>query len=101
MDAPYEHNSGTPYAFHEHDKKAGKEPWEICRVAWYGPFRTPCDGHLNSPYSVEQINSGAVAWLTTESWIKEQVVIPAGTTLADFKRLINKAGEGRVYVDID
>lgn len=97
-DAPYEHNAGEPYLPREYDIEVGKEPWEICCVAWEGPFRTPCDGHVNSPYSVEQINAGAVAWLATASWEDKQIAIMAGTTLRDFKRLVKEA-RGRVYVE--
>jgi len=99
-DAPYEHNAGTPYLPHEHDIEAGKEPWEICSVAWEGPFWTPCDGHVNSPYSVEQINSGAVAWLRTASYADKQIAIMAGTTLKDFKHYILEAG-GSVFIHAD
>ncbi len=96
-DAPYEHNAGTPYAYHD---QTDKEPWEILKVAWDGPFRVPCDGQLNSRWTVEQINAGAAAWLTTETWADKQVAIPAGTTLKEFKHLILE-GEGKVYVHAD
>jgi hypothetical protein len=91
-DAPYEHNAGTPYE---------REPYKISKVAFdfefYGMER-PCDSHLNSPYSVEQINAGAIAWLRTPSYFEKQVIISAGTTLSDFKRLIKEAG-GKVYIE--
>ena len=56
-DAPYEHNAGTPNDYSDHDKKDGREPWQIVKVAWDGDFEPPCEGHLNSPWSVEQINA--------------------------------------------
>jgi hypothetical protein len=100
MDAPYEHNAGTPYAYSEQSERdRGLGPWTITRVAFDGPFETPCDHHTNSPFSVEQINAGAVAWLRTARWCKEPLVIPAGTTLSEFVRLIEKAG-GTVYAEV-
>lgn len=96
-DAPYEHNAGEPYEYHANDKADGKEPWEIIRVAYDGPFDAPCVGHNNSPYSVEMINSKAVAWLV--NWQKDKSIsILAGTTLSDFCKLI-KDGGGNVYME--
>lgn len=67
-DAPYEHNAGTPYEWNnDYD-----EAWNIEHgnghiryLAFMKDWETrePCDGHLNSPYSVEDINNGAIAWL--------------------------------------
>lgn len=96
-DAPYEHNAGAPYSYGLHDKEAGREPWTIIKVAWDGEFNQPYSGHCNSPYSVKDINAGVVAWLWTPKWAKEQVVIPAGTTLYEFGNLIRKGG-GNVYI---
>jgi len=95
-DAPYEHNAGFPY---EWNPLREGSPYEIVRVAFDGPLETPCDNHLNSPYSVQDINRGAVAWLRTDHWVAEekQAVIPAGTTLADFMECVQKAG-GEVYL---
>jgi len=98
-DAPYEHNAGTPYDYSDHDKKDGREPWQIVKVAWDGDFEPPCEGHLNSPWSVEQINAGAVAWLRTSRWRTcKPVIIPAGTTLERFCELIREGG-GKVYLE--
>lgn len=97
-DAPYEHNAETPYTYHEIDKKAEIKPWKIVKVAWDGDFESPSDGHTNSPWSVAQINAGAVAWLRSISWGKKKkpIVIPAGTPLNLFCELICKGG-GNVY----
>lgn len=96
-DAPYEHNAGTPYEYSDHDKKEGREPWQIVKVAWDGDFEPPSEGHCNSPWSVEQINAGAVAWLRTSRWRSgKPVIIPAGTTLERFCELIREGG-GTVY----
>jgi hypothetical protein len=87
-DAPYEHNAGLPYQ---------DSPGQITKIAWEAEMYQPCDFHRNSPWSVEQINAGAVAWLTTPSYIKSpRVIIPAGVALTQFKELIGIAG-GLVY----
>jgi len=100
-DAPYEHNAGTPYEYSEHDRKEGREPWLIIKVAWDGDFEPPCEGHCNSPWSVEQINAGAVAWLRTSRWrTGKPVIIPTGTTLERFCELIREGG-GAVYLAND
>ena len=114
-DAPYEHNAGEPYRPHKElsvpirnekcdvvewcktseyvDDVPG---WEIKKVAFEGSLETPSSIHgYNSPWSVEQINRGAVAWLQ-DRYGYSDVVIPAGTTLEDFKKLVAKAG-GKVY----
>lgn len=97
-DAPYEHNAGTPYDYGEHDRKEGREPWRIIKVAWDGYFDEPSKGFQNSHWSVEQINAGAVAWLRKSQWLKgKPVVIPAGTPLDRFCELIREGG-GTVYL---
>lgn len=91
-DAPYEHNAGPPYVSYKEDEPK----WEIIKVAWEGAFDTPDEGHTNSPYSVEQINAGVVAWLRSYRWCKKQIIIQAGVSLEEFKELI-KAGGGTIY----
>jgi hypothetical protein len=119
-DAPYEHNAGTPYEPCWHNdpdrrnkQRAGVGPdelcrctacvrdwnddgtpkWEVTKVAFDAPaFATPEDFSLNSSFSVEQINAGAVAWLFSRS-----IAIHAGCTLRNFKRLITEGG-GTVYL---
>ena len=73
------------------------ERYEIVKVAFDGPFDQPCEPHLNSPFSVEQINAGAVAWLRSPSYAEDPVAIPAGTTLDEFIRIVTSAG-GTVYL---
>lgn len=100
-DAPYEHNAGRPYEFRPHDAGSGKVPWHITKVAWDGPFLTPADIHgPNSPYSVESINAGAVAWLASEAWIDKKTAIRAGVSIAEFCELI-QGGGGMVYLPIE
>lgn len=92
-DAPYEHNAGEPY-LHFQDG----ESWSISKVAFDGPFERPCDNQLNSPWSVEQINAGAIAWLRSSRWsTNKNVIIPAGTTMERFIDLIYDGG-GNVYL---
>ena len=81
-DAPYEHNAGLPYDY-------------VLKVAYDADLSTPSDGKINSEYSVDDINRGAVAWLI-DRWGRSGVIIPAGTTIIDFVSLIKKAG-GTVY----
>jgi len=90
-DAPYEHNAGTPYE---------DEGYEIVKLAFDAELDQPGEGCYNSPYSVEMINSGAIAWLRTPAWKSgDIVVIPAGTPVRDFVLLVKKAG-GKVYFPI-
>lgn len=97
-DAPYEHNAGSPYEYGNHDKAKGREPWEVKKIAFDGDFNAPCDFCYNSPYSVEQINAGVVAWLSTSAYAQKPVkVIHAGATLSDFISFIQENG-GTVYL---
>lgn len=101
-DAPYEHNAGTPYAFSEYDAKQGKTPWQIYRVFFDAHLNTPADLAYsgNSRYSVLDINRYAAAWLVSESWVENRVIIQAGTSLGDFIGMIHKSG-GIVYLPIE
>jgi hypothetical protein len=118
-DAPYESNAGVPYdpTWHNNPDEVrgrgnlckcascqrdwnsdGTPKWQIIKIAWDGDFEAPDNGVLNSEYSVDQINSGAVPWLQTSKWRSdvEPFGIPAGTPLDDFVRLIRQ-GKGDVY----
>lgn len=125
-DAPYEHNAGEPYPPCWHNSPYGREyrkrkngdeslckcksckkgwnpdgtpKFDIAILAYSGGLETPDTHHTNSPYSVEAINKGAVAWLNTPSYAEHKVAIPAGTTIPDFVKLVNEAG-GKVYAPI-
>lgn len=94
-DAPYEHNAGEPYT------NCKGVPHEIKRIAFDGPLQTPADlAGSNSAYSVEMINKGAAAWLTTDRWVKQQVSIPAGGSIERFIELVQLSG-GKVYVPLE
>lgn len=103
-DAPYEHNAGSPYRYSptkwtNTGADANDEPrYDIGMVAFSAELETPADrAASNSPYSVEMINVGAVAWLSTSRWHSGlPVVIPAGTPYPEFVRLVEEVG-GTVY----
>ena len=89
-DAPYEHNAEEPYS---------RDGVMITRVAWEGPFDEPCEAYTNSPYSVRDINAGAVAWLRPAHYVEQRDSIVAGMTLSRFVEIIRAAG-GRAYREI-
>ena len=86
--APYRHNAEDP---NEWSADSDVPKYEIRKIAFDSYLDTPGD-----KYSVEMINGGAVAWLCFPLHEDTTVVIPAGTTLEDFKRLIKEAG-GKTY----
>lgn len=86
---PYEHNACRPYD-DEHVRTI---------VAFDGSFETPED--YNGCVSVEDINAGVMAWISTSRWADsdvKRIVIRAGTPVSEFKRLIRLAG-GKVYTE--
>ena len=85
-DRPYEHNASGPYP----DKS-----YQLVRVAWRGNYDEPREGHLNSPWSVDDINRGDVAWLRASYGFDHQPIF-AGTTLAEFRRMVRESG-GEVF----
>lgn len=91
-DTPYEHNAGSPYAWRPDDAKRGVAPYRLLRVTYsvIGAEEPRDLGSYNSPFSVELINRGVVAWLWGDDF-----VIHAGTTLTEFARVLHEAG-GRV-----
>lgn len=95
-DAPYEHNAGTPYKWHDGSNDL---QYEIKQVSIDADLEAPCEHHFNSPYSVEMINSGAVPWLKSPSYASNKIEIAAGTSLDDFIELV-KSIKGRVYIEV-
>ena len=70
-DAPYEHNADPPFEWDEHESakwniKHGHGHIRYIAIMPDWSISQPCDGHINSPYSVESINKGAIAWLYHE-----------------------------------
>lgn len=111
-DAPYEHNAGTPYEpriYHYADGRKEKDPhewnedgtpkWEICTVMFHAyDIETPSSRYGNSPYSVDKINAGAVAWLTGYDYTnKKYVAINAGASIDEFKQKVRQCG-GKIYI---
>ena len=90
-DVPYEHNAEPPYG-----PWNDVDTWEIIKIAWEGPFESPCANTTNSPWSVKDINSKKVAWLIPIYKNQNCRPIHAGVSLDEFCQLITKAG-GEVY----
>ena len=96
-DAPYEHNAEIPYD----DYKEGDErvEVEIVKVPFYVPYdggweiRFACDwGGCNSPFSVQDINAGAVAWLFDS---RTRTAINAGCNPGEFCEKVDRIIEAR------
>ena len=104
-DAPYEHNAGWPYDDTGDDNNLdenGRPTWvehEILQVPfaisdhrWWVKY--PDDyGCGNSPFSVEDINHGAVAWIFGSKCIgreKEFFSIHGGETVTEFIKKIEE-----------
>lgn len=100
-DSPYEHNSEPPY-YYDSRVDSAKVPWDIITVYLDGNWETPADrANGNSRYSVDDINKGAIAWLTTAHWGNDNArPIPAGITLMEFIVRV-KDGGGTVYAPVE
>ena len=92
-DRPYEHNAEEPY---EHYYIDGKEfPIELKTLYFEFPnewVKLPCDDFCNSPYSVEMINRGDIAWIRGEKFN-----IQAKTTFEDFIKIVEE-NKGIIYL---
>jgi hypothetical protein len=103
-DAPYEHNAGRPYKpfrpVREDWNEDGTPKWEISEVLFQTDLVTPDEYHYgSSSYCVEDINAKYVPWLATAKYSGDpKVVIHAGVTITEFKRLIRSAG-GKIFVE--
>ena len=97
-DAPYEHNAGDPYHWSPSERNPLPK-YEIKYLRFEVEMETPADiANGNSHYSVDDINAGAVAWLSRGrySYDNNQKPIQAGVTIQEFKRLIWQNG-GEIY----
>ena len=106
-DAPYEYNAGHPYnpgMYHYSNGESkpndtdwnedGTPKWEIMDVMFNCSWvDEPREGHLNSPYSVQQINNKEIAWLRNEH---REVYLYAGATLEEFESFVKEL-DGSVY----
>ena len=92
-DAPFECNAEPPHL------RQGQD-WEIFQVAVFAnPFThqltTPDSDYYNSPWSVDDINSGAAPWLRLTHLHYPLLTIArlmAGTTYAEFKEFTTRYG---------
>ena len=113
-DAPYEHNAGWPYdsdivEVNENNVATRIEEYDILKVPFaiksYN-YVLPCDNHLNSPWSVQDINSDAVAWIYDVVCVEDGVngkgqkmykraytTVHAGINPYDFNTKINRINE--------
>jgi hypothetical protein len=82
-DAPYEHNAGTPYQYDPNrSDDFNSDAGRIIIAAWYDEYfdtKLPCNDYGNSPYSVQDINAGAIAWL----YKRDKEGLMAGATLKE------------------
>lgn len=86
-DKPYEHNAEEPNIMEGEEYKTLK---------FSGCFRMPCDAHLNSPFSVQDINNKVIPWIAT--WNQKNFCY-AGTTFEKFIKFIQKH-DGTVYLPL-
>jgi len=100
-DVPYEHNAGRPYSHVDRAAVGGgtRVPVRIEEIVFSGPFEEPCGSHVNSPYSVHDINRGAVPWVMTVRLASPEgsTSLYAGTPLSVFVAEIQRCG-GKVYL---
>lgn len=101
-DAPYEYNAGEPYTENYNAECLGV--WNGCshypeieQKVLYFEFKTewiklPCDGFINSPFSVKAINRGDIAWIRGSDFN-----IPAKTTYDDFIKIV-ESHNGIIYL---
>lgn len=83
----YEHNSGEPY---EYD----------FAVYFEAEMQTPAQiAVYNSPYSVQDINSGQVAWLSSSPYSDRNDRVMAGDTFTLFCRVVRQ-NNGKIYTEM-
>ncbi|MDB4312188.1 hypothetical protein N9937_02035 [bacterium] len=83
-DVPYEHNAGHPYGRYFVIMYDNRENG-------YGIPRSPNHGHLNSPYSVDDINNMHVPWIIVEAG-----PIFGGHNVATFEYAMQESGRQTV-----
>lgn len=94
---PYEYNAGEPYEYET-------DVFSIIINTNYKDVVTPCTGHLNSPYSVKDINEGIIPWITIPNKFKENscsLFIKAGDTLCSvLSNIENYEPEFDIYIQL-
>lgn len=91
-DIPYEHNAGRPYDSDNDNNKITiiLIPFYLNRDYMYPEVKFPEDyGGSNSPFSVENINLGAVPWIFIKGK-EDSDVIQAGVSPFNFCKIIEK-----------
>ena len=113
-DAPYEHNAGWPYdsvivEVNENNVATEIEEYDILQVSFalksYN-YNLPSGDFLNSPWAVDDINAGAVAWIYDVAYIEDgldykgrknykkvRTVIKAGVNPIQFKEYVDRINE--------
>lgn len=89
-DVPYEHNAGSPYE---------REKGDIIVIPYFSNLVTPNNGVSNSPFSVDSINKGYIAWLRDE-YGNTNTKIMAGCGIEEFCEKIIKTG-GNIFIEIE
>lgn len=92
-DAPYEHNAGTPYDFYFEDKIEHKIELKTLYFEFPNEWvKLPYDDFSNSPFSIEAINRGDIAWIRGNKFN-----IRAKTTYEDFIKIVED-NDGVIYL---
>lgn len=95
-DAPYDCRADEPYEWRE-----GRECplYKLVKVAFdCEDMQTPDDVSFKTPfYSVEMINAGAVAWMSSAAHVSDKISIHAGASVKEFISKIKEA-HGEVYM---
>lgn len=93
---PYEHNAEEPY--YHYWKNNVEYPIKMKELYFELPclYSEPCEGHVNSPYSVEDINNHRCPWLTIQTSNKTHYIF-AGTSYTKFIKQIEEL-DGRIYL---
>lgn len=87
-DAPYQFNAEDPYA-----SMRDVPEYELFCVRFESPLVTPEEFGYQIGLSVRQINAEVAPWLQTPAYeTDDRHIIWAGTTFAEFKYILKKAG---------
>ena len=87
-DTPFEHNAGIPYD-NDYDDRNNRIEITIIKIPFYLDYHAKYAGDwgYNSPFSVQEINRGVVAWIYLESK-KDYDTIFAGDSIEKFIKTI-------------